>query len=139
MENDPSRSEKLRFAVQLACLAVLAPMMGAGIIGLFFVGLLGLLGLPIVVLMKGHIILPIVLLFYTAAWFVWKRTTIPRLKYCLVLSIGVALVLTIPLLFVDGPTNQYWILRMIGTPLGGFIPVFLSMWLLTKYKTERVK
>jgi len=135
MENEVVKYERIKFAVQIACIAILSSLVAAGIIGCAIMGPLGMLGGPILVIIKGYIVFPIVLIFYTAAWFVWKKTSISRLNYCLSISCSLAIVLAIIALLTKG---QYWLLRIFGFPLGGFIPVFASLWLMTEYKTEKV-
>jgi uncharacterized membrane protein len=135
MENEVIKYEKMKFALQLAGIASLSSMVAAGIIGFSIIGLLGILGGPMIVIIKGYIVLPVVFIFYAAAWFAWKKTTMPRLDYCLSIAGSVALVLALVAIQIR---EQYWLLRVIGFPLGGFIPLFASLWLMTKYKTEKV-
>ena len=135
MENEVVKHEKIKFAVQLACIAILSSLVAAGIIGFSIMGPIGMLGGPILVIIKGYIVFPIVLFFYAAAWFVWKKTNISRLNYCIIISGTFALVLAIIAIMIKG---QYWLLRVFGFPIGGFIPVFASLWLMTENKTEKV-
>ncbi len=125
--------------LRIACLSIVSLLAGSSILGLFRAGPLGMIGLPLILLERFYLYLPVGFIAYIIAWTKWTKTSMSRLRYCLGVSIGIATVYTLisfPYRNTDLP-GTYLSLRILGSFLGISIPVFGSLWIMTKYGDKK--
>lgn len=129
MDDRSVRLRAIGIAILITFLSVLSTLFGAGVFGLLTFDFMGLYVFLIYVFTKWYIFFPVMIVFYTLARVSWKRTTMSRRRYCLVWSIGAAILFSIVGVILLRELNP---LGILGTFTGGFVPVMLSTYTMSE-------